>query len=143
MNIQARAPEARKSFNGVSRKPRKAKETKPFPIRFTEEELAILRQRAGSKPIGTYIRSEILGEKEQKRRILRQPKINEKELAAVLAGLGQSRMSSNLNQLAKAVNTGTLPVRSDVEQQLQEACAAVIAMRGALFMALGLRSGSE
>ncbi|MEJ2681299.1 MAG: plasmid mobilization relaxosome protein MobC [Gammaproteobacteria bacterium] len=36
-----------------------------------------------------------------------------KALSQVLAELGQSRIANNLNQLAKASNTGSLPVNRD------------------------------
>jgi len=140
MNIQVVALEARKSFNGVAGKPDKAKPTRPFAIRFTDDELAYLRNKVGGLPLGTYCRQELLGSNVDKSRKQRQPKVDQKEIAALLAGLGKSRLPSNLNQLAKAANTGTLDVSEEVEQQLQDAYAAVIAMREALFMALGLRS---
>jgi hypothetical protein len=119
----------------------KAKEgTRPFPIRFTETELAYLRERAGNRPVGTYIRNQVLGSSAQDRRKQRQPRLNEKEYAALLAALGQSRLSSNLNQLARAANIGVLDVSPEVEQQLEYAYRAVLAMREALFTALGLKS---
>jgi len=70
---------------------------------------------------------------------LRKPKINEQQVASVLAALGQSRISANLNQLAKHANMGILDISRDVEQELQDACAAIFAMRDVLFMALGQR----
>ena len=65
------------------------------------------------------------------------------KISALLAGLGQSRIPNNLNQLAKAANCGTLETSEHVEKQLEEACAAVLAMREALFIALGLRCGGD
>lgn len=56
----------------------------------------------------------------------------------VLAALGQSRIANNVNQLAKAVNIGTLPVTPETEQDIGEACSAVKAMRADLMRALGL-----
>ena len=50
-------------------------------------------------------------------------------------------MPSSPYKKTKAANTGTLDVSEEVEQQLQDAYAAIIAMREALFIALGLRSG--
>ncbi len=115
----------------------------PFSIRLTPSEKAYLSQKAGSRPLGAYFREELLGKQADSRRKERKPKIDEKQVAALLAGLGQSRLPSNLNQLAKAANQGTLGTSEEVEQQLQDACEAVLAMREALFIALGLRSGSE
>lgn len=113
----------------------------PFSIRFSEEERSYLEQLAGNRPLGAYIRGELLGEKAQKRRTTRKPAIEDGQYAALLAALGQSHLSSNLNQLAKHANMGILDISDDVEQQLQDASQAVLAMRKALFVALGLRSG--
>ncbi|MBL1259813.1 MAG: hypothetical protein COB33_004675 [Thiotrichaceae bacterium] len=119
----------------------KKKPHSPFSIRFSEDERSYLEQQAGNRPLGAYIRDELLAEKAQKRRISRKPAIEDVQYAALLAALGQSRLSSNLNQLSKNANTGTLDVSGDTEQQLQDACQAIFAMREALFVALRLRSG--
>jgi hypothetical protein len=57
--------------------------------------------------------------------------------------LGQSRLSSNLNQLAKAVNTGALPVTPETESEIVAACASVTAMRYDLLNALGLHGDQQ
>lgn len=57
-------------------------------------------------------------------------------LARVLAALGQSHIAGNLNQLAKAAHIDALPVTPETEQEIGNACAAVLAMR-----ALGLMDG--
>jgi len=62
-------------------------------------------------------------------------------LARVLGALGQSRLSSNLNQLAKAVNSGSLPVSPETEADLSAACRDVSAMRTDLLRALGKSPG--
>ena len=49
---------------------------------------------------------------------------DEQEHAAQLAGLGQSRLASNINQIAKAANMGALPVTPDLIDELYQACAA-------------------
>lgn len=54
-----------------------------------------------------------------------------------LLGLGASRLSQNLNQLARAVNTGSLPVTPETEADLKEACDAVVQLRNELMRALG------
>ena len=71
------------------------------------------------------------------------PVQDHKALARVLAALGQSRLSSNLNQLARAVNTGTLPVHPEIEDELREACAEIAKMRAELVSALGLKGGAR
>ena len=95
--------------------------------------------------LGQYIREQLLGDDAapRKRRV-RTPVKDEEALGRVLAGLGNSRLSQNLNQLARAVNTGSLPVSPEVEADLQDACRSVTEMREALLKALGSRpSGGE
>ncbi len=119
-------------------------ETKPFSIRLTDDERQLLLQRAGRLPLGTYIRDLILAEDLQtKRRRWTNPVKDHDALARVLASLGQSRIGNNLNQLAKAVNFGILPVTVETERDLSEACMAVAAMRYDLMRALGLTEGSQ
>lgn len=112
---------------------------KPFSVRFTREERAFLDKKAGKQPLGAYIRDQLLdGHAVQtKRRSYRKPQISDSQYATLLAMLGQTHLSSNLNQLARHANCGTLMVNDDVEAQLMNACAAVIAMRNALDAALG------
>jgi hypothetical protein len=59
----------------------------------------------------------------------------------VLGALGRSRLSSNLNQLAKAVNTGSLPVTPETEADLRQACRDVAEIRADLLRALGKSPG--
>ena len=140
MSKQELAPLMSEAFRAAASPRRKALRTKPIPIRFTEAELAYLREKAGKLPLSTYMRQELLGTHQDQGRRQRQPKVNQKEISALLAALGQSRLPSNLNQLAKAANIGVLDVSSDVEKELQDAAMAVLAMRDALFTALGLKS---
>lgn len=51
--------------------------------------------------------------------------------------LGNMRLASNLNQVARATNIGTLPLTPEIEEELPTACSAVIAMRAELMRALG------
>ena len=83
-----------------------------------------------------YIRQVLLGDGVTKRQLSRRPQLDDQKVAMLLSGLGQSRLSSNLNQLAKSANMGTLEVDDDIRQQLEHACAAIIAMREALLIAL-------
>ena len=59
-------------------------------------------------------------------------------LSILLSELGRSRLSSNLNQLARAVNSGSLPVSPETEQAILEACAEIKAMSNNITHALGL-----
>lgn len=110
----------------------------PFCLRLTFEERALLEMAAGDKPLGAYIRSRLLGGNEvQRKRKFRRPVKDHKALGQVLGELGKSRLANNLNQLAKGVNTGSLPVTPDTEKAIREACANVEQMRTMLLIALG------
>ena len=125
-------------LDGKRRRP----EAKNFTLRLTDDEKRLLTERAGEVPLGIYIRGLILeADVRQKRRSA--PLKDNTALARVLALLGQSRLSSNLNQLAKAVNIGALPVTPETEGEIVSACAAVSAMRADLLAALGLPEGGR
>lgn len=117
--------------------------TKPFSLRLTEAERADLCSRAGTMPLGAYIKSELFSGRTRAKRSTVATAIDQKSLAKVLALLGQSRISSNINQIAKAANIGTLPLTPDVEADIKEACAHVSEVRNALIDALGLKSGGR
>lgn len=123
-------------------RPQKSK-TSPFSLRLTNEERAWLDQQAGYRPLGDYIRAKILGENAQKRRTLRKTNTDAQQIALVLSMLGDSRLASNLNQLAKHANMGTLDVSEHVEEELTQACAAIVAMRDTLLIALGHKPISQ
>lgn len=113
--------------------------SKPLSVRFTDAEKARLADLAGGVPLGQFIRERALGEATEARAKVRQPLKDAEPLGRLLGLLGQSRLSSNLNQLAKAANQGSLPVTKEVEDDLRAACAVVFEMRALLLKALGLK----
>lgn len=120
-------------FNG-------SKPLPPFSIRFTKEERRQLEHMAQGGSLGEYIRSRLFNENISIRRTKgRFPVKDEQALSQLLGLLGQSRIPNNINQLAKAANTGSLPVNPDTEKQLHEAYQAVLWMRRQLIQALGLK----
>ena len=87
--------------------PQQKKAPAPFSIRFTFEERARLEQAAAGLPLGAYIRQRLFDGELTPRRVRgRNPIKDHAELARVLAALGQSRLSNNLNQIAKAAHIG-------------------------------------
>lgn len=72
------------------------------------------------------------------RRRRRAPQVDEKLLAEVLACLGASRIANNLNQLAKAANTGSLIVDHDTKADFKRAADDIRMMRLLLMQALGM-----
>jgi hypothetical protein len=121
-------------------RPGRSKAAPPFSLRLTPEERAQLDRDAGSVPLGAYIRSRLIDGGGSPRRAVRKPAPDQAGLARVLAELGRSRLASNLNQLAKAANSGSLPVTPELEAELAAACADIGAMRAALITALGLKA---
>ncbi len=113
---------------------------KPFSLRLSFDERARLEQDASGMALGAYFRDRLFGEDAAPRQTRGHfPVKDYAALGRVLAALGQSRLSSNLNQLAKAVNTGSLPVTPETEDDLRQACKDIQAMRRDLLIALGLQ----
>ena len=120
----------------------KKKSAAPFSLRLTQDERRQLERQAAGLPIGTYVRARLLGDNggEERRRTRGKFPVRDHEaLARVLAWLGQSRLSSNINQLARAANSGSLPVDAETRQALNDACQAIGAMKRMLMTALGIR----
>lgn len=137
------APDNRASASKDFARSGKAKKAPPpFSLRLTFEERAALDRMAGGKPLGAYIRDRLLGERVARRASRRRPKTDDVAMARALSALGQSRLSSNLNQIAKAANMGALPVTPELEDELQAACADIQRMRQALMYALGYDGGA-
>ncbi|WP_292911824.1 hypothetical protein [Niveispirillum sp.] len=122
----------------------KARSPAPFSIRLTFEERAVLEAAAGNESLGCYIRRRILGDSvSYPRRRRRAPIQDHEALGRVLGALGQAKLASNLNQLAKAAHTGSLPVTPDTEKALAAACDDIRRIRLDLLHALGLSPESE
>ncbi|MEE9454627.1 MAG: hypothetical protein V3V13_09625 [Paracoccaceae bacterium] len=133
---------SRHNFNKIAKGGRKAREA-PFSLRLTFEERAKLEAAANGVPLGAYIKAVLFdGDLSKVRRRNTNPVQDHESLARVLAALGGSRLSNNLNQLARGVNTGTLPVHPEIEAELREACAEIAKMRSDLISALGLGGGT-
>ena len=138
--------QAKSAFEVVSSSETKAKRGKrssvpPVTLRLTAEERARLEELATGMTLSAYIRACVFSKEERRRK--RRPKdavADKKAMAEALALLGQSRIANNLNQLAKAVNIGSLPVVEETERDIRRACADVAAMREELLRALGQRS---
>lgn len=129
-------------FNEIAGSIRKGKYPPPFSLRLTFEERARLEQDATGMALGAYIRGKLFGGDATPRKSRGKTPVKDHEaLGRVLGALGGSRLSQNLNQLAKAVNTGSLPVTPETERDLREACAAVALIRAELMRALGVSTG--
>jgi len=117
----------------------------PFSMRFSDEERAQLDHARGVLSLAAYIRLKLFtdeaNQRSARKKLVRKHSSPSAELAMLsqmLGGLGQSRLASNLNQIAKAANIGALPVSPDLEQELLKSCAAVQDMKRELLSALGV-----
>ena len=113
-----------------------------YCIRLKPSELALLKEWAEHLGISVseLIRRRTLGDYEAPRRKNRRPRRDDKLLGKLLGALGQSRLSSNMNQIAKAANMGALPVGDDLIAELTQACFDIQTMRRELITALGLKA---
>jgi uncharacterized protein (DUF1778 family) len=100
-------------------------------VRCTDAELAAITAAAAraGMTVGAFMRHQAIGTAGP--RAVRRPQVDRAELARVLAALG--RLGSNVNQLARAANTGEIPARDE----LADAAVATREMRDALMRALG------
>lgn len=116
------------------------KRTPPFSLRLTFEQRARLEQDAAGSSLSAYIHERLFGvdAPPARRKRGKSPVKDQQAIAELLANLGQSRLSSNLNQLARLANMGALPVTPETETAIIEAAEDVAAMRKLLIEALGL-----
>lgn len=118
--------------------PNKRPRTPPFSLRFTFEERAQLERDAADMALGAYIRSRVFDESCPPRRSRRRrPVKDHKELARLLGMLGDSRLATNINQLSRAVNSGSLILTPARQAKLDRACDDIHFMRIVLMRALG------
>ena len=116
----------------------------PFSLRLSFEDRAALEKAAAGMPLGAYIRWRALDpDKPPPRSRGKFPVKDHQALGRVLGELGRSRLANNLNQLARAVNSGSLPVTPDTEIAIRAACEDIALMRADLIKALGLDPGPE
>jgi len=110
----------------------------PLVIRLTAEERARLEEMAMGMTLSAYVRACLFGQEAKRRK--RRPKdvvADKRPAAEALALLGQSRIASNLNQLAYHANIGALEIGPKEAAQVQEAYDHVVAIRSLLVAALG------
>lgn len=118
-------------------KPKRATPS-PLTLRLTPEERTRLEELAAGMTLSAYVRACVFAEETRRRK--RRPKtvVEDKKAAAeALALLGQSRIASNLNQLAHHANMGILIVGEEEKAEIAEANAHLKAIRSLLMTALG------
>lgn len=123
------------SGQSVLVKPRR-KRPPPIAVRVSEGERQQIIEAAGDMSISAYAKLKLLDGRSVS---ARKASVDQKALAETLSRLGKSRLSSNLNQLARAADIGALPVTPDLNAELHRICDEVRALRQELLRALGLR----
>jgi hypothetical protein len=118
-------------------KPISSEPARPFSIRLTAAEKAMLERRAGRRPLGAFIRATLLGESAERRSERQSPIKDGAALGRVLAALGQSGVAKSLNELAQQAAIGVLYLDAGTTARLRQASDDIVAMRLLLLEALG------
>lgn len=122
--------------------PEKKKRDAPLSLRLSRDERARLERDAAGMSLGAYIKWRLFDpDRPPPRPRGKAPVRDHILLSQLMALLGQSRLSSNVNQLAKAANSGSLPVTPETESDLRHACRDIAEIRRMLMRALGLDAG--
>lgn len=139
--IKASFSVAAGSPSKVRSKPRKR--LPPVSLRLSSEERAELERVAEGRSLNSYIKGRIFGADGKARRDRRAlPVRDHAALAQALGLLGAMELASSLRDLSKAAKSGALPVSPETEEELINACAAVLAIKSELMRALGYDDGA-
>jgi RNase P/RNase MRP subunit POP5 len=120
----------------------KSKRPSPFSIRFTECEREQLEAAAGNLALGVYIKLRLFDDLPPVPRQNSLSRVDKEALGKVLGAIGESKLASNMNQIARAANIGTLPVDQDLVDELYAACGEIKALREAILGCIGVRGRS-
>lgn len=130
-----------------SAKPRDSarhKLTKPVSIRFTQEEIAELKRKAGERSLSNYVRSHLFSrtsdfENSNNSESRLSPQMRQKLLAQILMRLGSLDTVHNVNELMQAIQTGLIDASPEFANTLASMAAELKTLRHDLLKALGLR----
>ena len=121
----------------------KNNKTKHIPFRVSEDDYARLLAAAGDMPVSAYIRARLFDEDmKAARKNNKTPQAEQKILVSMLSELGKSRLSQNINQIAKAVNCGMVLMPDEAITVLADAQTEIKVLRTALLSALGKKGTS-
>ncbi|QDX25739.1 MobC family plasmid mobilization relaxosome protein [Sphingomonas suaedae] len=124
--------------------PEKKKREAPLSLRLSRDERARLERDAAGMTLGAYIKWRLFDPNTPPPRTRGKAPVRDHAiLSHLLAMLGNLRLASNVNQLAKAANSGSLPVTPEVAAALMQACREIAEMRRMLMKALGLDAGGD
>ena len=142
------APDVTQAFGKVSgkapkpeRKADNRRTLSPLTLRLTPDERQRLEDLADGMTLSAYVRACMFAKDAKPRKAQGSDgSVDRKAIAEALALLGQSRIASNLNQLAYHANIGVLIEDEASKAQIAEANSHLLALRTALMQALGKRA---
>ena len=118
--------------------------TKPISIRFTKEEFAELKHRAGKMSLSMYVRRRLFGDGAMpvnldgvEARLT--PQMRQKLLAQILMRLGRLDLVHDVNTLLNGVQSGLIETSPELCAALEAVHGELITLRHDLLKALGLR----
>lgn len=116
----------------------------PISFRVNAKQKAMIRCFADRRDqsVSQYVRSVVLcGEVDGSgsQRGQPDPTFRIETAAKILGALGESGVLANLSALAEAAEAGALPLSAELEAELHNACALVLAIRNDLIGALGIK----
>ncbi len=112
----------------------------PFSLRLSDEERSQLERDASGQSLSSYIKDKLFsGSELRPKRRHASSYADRQAIAQLLATLGQSRISQNLNQIAKLAHLGALPVDEELTSDLNEACSQIASIRQTLMSALNMK----
>lgn len=134
-----RAPDMARTFDQAAKGPAgRRRDTSPLTLRLTREERARLEDMAAGMTLSAYVRGCLFAEQSKRRKRRPAKTIEDRQaIAEALALLGQSRIASNLNQLAYHANIGQLFWGEAQKTDIAEANAHLKAIRTLLMHGLG------
>jgi hypothetical protein len=105
----------------------------PLSIRLNDAERDDLLHRANGEALSSYVKRCVFGKRSFSGRM------SQEQVALLLAKLASCGLAGSLSDLSEAAKLGVLPVTSDTEQALRQACTDIADMRLILLQSLGKR----
>lgn len=109
------------------------KKTKLISIRLSKSEHHALTIRSNKAALSTYIRSVLFSKTSTT------PIDHKKDLAQILAKLGQSNIAPNLRELTHQARSGSLALSSETTAKLEQACNDISEIKFMIMKALRIK----
>ena len=124
-------PSSQKPFRKAARV---KKRPSPVSVRFSAEELTVLKEAASGQSLSAYIKARVLG-----KRPVAKAGCDPVLLGQILRALAANEFLAGLQELDWAEHNGQISLSPESQLALRDACVSVTQMRSDLMQALGLR----